>query len=407
MARMTRSSRVGLAALFALHLVTAPTIRAQALPEVQSVLTLSEGDTITVVIEANGALPMPTAGAVQNPPRIYFDFAGVKPRRTGTEIAPGYGVVRQTRVALYTTNVTRVVIDLEKMAGYRIDADTKDLAEGRLRIVLGPERVAHSGAPVTPAPPPSATPLQRAPAESARHGGAAPSTPATPVTTPAPAEAPAPPPVAVVPPTAPATAPTLPPLASTPPPAASTPSPSVPTPRPAVSTPPPAVSTPPPAVSTPPPAAKAPTPAAPTAPALARQRPAYIPSSSMPTPSSRDVERYRQRLSGALERLEAQQPIVILLDAEGSISAEALQAAFTEFTSVGRLLDGIKPSDTLALTHELLIASCTLGATASRLGMDAARDRNVEARTNAASAAAGALMFFDRACHNLGCARQQ
>jgi hypothetical protein len=127
----------------------------------------------------------------------------------------------------------------------------------------------------------------------------------------------------------------------------------------------------------------------------------------MPKPPSRDVERYRERLSGALERLEAQQPIVILLDAEGSISAEALQAAFTEFTSVRRLLDGIKPSDSLAQTHELLIASCTLGATASRLGIDAARDRSDEARKNAASAAAGALMFFDRACHNLGCARPQ
>ena len=125
MARMARSSRVGLAALFALHLVTAPTVRAQALPEVRSVLTMSEGGTITVVIEANGALPMPTAGAVQNPPRIYFDFAGVKPRRTGTGIAPGYGVVRQTRVALYATNVTRVVLDLEKMEPYRIDADTE------------------------------------------------------------------------------------------------------------------------------------------------------------------------------------------------------------------------------------------------------------------------------------------
>jgi hypothetical protein len=387
MARMTRSSRVALAALFALHLVTAPTSRAQALPEVQSVLTISDGGSITVVIEANGALPMPTAGAVQDPPRIYFDFAGVKPRRTGTEITPGYGVVRQTRVALTDTNVTRVVIDLEKMAGYRIDADGKDLAEGRLRIVLDPERVAHSGAPATPAPPPSAEPFQRAPAESARPGGAAPPAPATPVTTPTPAKAPAPPPVAVVPPTVPATA--------------------APTPPPAASTPPPSLPTPPPAVSTPPPAAKAPTPASPAAPALARQRPVYTPSSSTPTLPARDVERYRQRLSGALERLEAQQPIVILLDAEGSISAEALQAAFTEFTSVRRLLDGIKPSDTLALTHELLIASCTLGATASRLGLDAARDRNDEARKNAASAAAGALMLFDRACHNLGCARQQ
>jgi hypothetical protein len=111
-------------------------------------------------------------------------------------------------------------------------------------------------------------------------------------------------------------------------------------------------------------------------------------------------------LSGALERLEAQQPIVILIDAEGSISSEALQAALTEFTNVRRLLDGIKPSEALSQTHDMLIASCTLGATATRLGMEAARDQNQDARKNAASAAAGALMFFDRACADLGCARQ-
>jgi hypothetical protein len=57
----------------------------------------------------------------------------------------------------------------------------------------------------------------------------------------------------------------------------------------------------------------------------------------------------------------------------------------------------------MAPTHELLLASCTLGATASRLGIEASRDRNQDVRKNAASAAAGALMFFDRACADLGC----
>jgi len=59
----------------------------------------------------------------------------------------------------------------------------------------------------------------------------------------------------------------------------------------------------------------------------------------------------------------------------------------------------------MAPTHELLLASCTLGATATRLGVEASRDKNEDSRKNAASAAAGALMFFDRACGDLGCPR--
>ena len=96
-----------------------------------------------------------------------------------------------------------------------------------------------------------------------------------------------------------------------------------------------------------------------------------------------------------------------LLDAEGSISLEALQAALNEFTAVKRLLEGIKPSEPMASAHDMLLASCTLGATATRLGMEASRDNNAETRKNAASAAAGTLMFFDRACADLGCARRQ
>jgi hypothetical protein len=61
----------------------------------------------------------------------------------------------------------------------------------------------------------------------------------------------------------------------------------------------------------------------------------------------------------------------------------------------------------MSASHEQLVAACTLGATATRLGIEASRDQNPETRKNAASAAAGALMFFDRACSELGCGRQQ
>ena len=78
-----------------------------------------------------------------------------------------------------------------------------------------------------------------------------------------------------------------------------------------------------------------------------------------------------------------------------------------EFSAVRRVLDGIKPSESMEPTHELLLASCTLGATATRLGSEATRDKDQATRKNAASAAAGALMFFDRVCADLGCLRPQ
>ena len=419
-AHMTRRSHVGIAACLVAAIAAASTPSAQTLPELQSVLTLSDGGIITVVIEANSALPMPTAGSAENPPRLFFDFAGVTPRRRGMQTSPGYGIVRQTRVALNAANITRVVLDLEKMEGYRLDA--KELAAGRLTIVLqgkadAPQEAATAPTQAAvkhvitapPAPMPSAVPPP-APATTA---------PAAPASAPSPAPAPARPPAsAPAPPPAPApttSAPSAPtpgaPAAPTPSVPASPPPSTAPAPAPSAAAAKaptaPAATTPSGPVATTPgaPAATAPvaTPAARPDLPVSRQRPGFTPAPSAPKLPAREVERYRQRLSGALERLEAQQPIIILIDAEGSISQEALQAALTEFTAVRRLLDGLKPSEAMAPTHELLLASCTLGATASRLGIDASRDRNGDARKNAASAAAGALMFFDRACADLGC----
>ena len=206
MARMNRSSRAALAALFALHLVTDPAIRAQALPEVQSVLTMSDGGTITVVIEANGALPMPTAGAVENPPRIYFDFAGVKPKRRGTETAPGYrhGAPDARGPQRHQRHPRRARPREDGGLSHRRGQER--LAEGRLKIVIGSEPAAerrsrHSGAAAAGG---KASPTRSSGEPAGCRGD--PSAPATPVTTPAPAKAPAPPPAPVAPPTAPATA---------------------------------------------------------------------------------------------------------------------------------------------------------------------------------------------------------
>ncbi len=361
MTRMIGSARVGVATLLASSLIAMATMRAQS-AEVQSVITMNDRGTIVVVIEADGPLPIPTPGFADTPPpRMFLDFVGVTPKRRGMVTSPGSGVVRQTRIALYADNVTRVVLDLVKVAEYRIDASERKL--GRIRIIFAAQAAA-GGPGVTPPIPPAVHPLQPDPALPL---------PETITSTPTTAKAPS--------------------------------VPASPAPRPSAAAPamaPPMTAPPPPV---PKPSATPPAPTAHTEATTARQRPVYTPPPLAPKPPSREVERYRQRLSGALERLEAQQPIVTLLDAEGAISMEALQAAFEEFTSVRRMLDGIKPSDPMTSAHELLLASCTMGATATRLGLDASRDRNEQMRKNAASAAAGALMFFDRACAELGCGR--
>ena len=112
---------------------------------------MSDGGTIIVVIEANGPLPIPVQGFVENPPRMFFDFQGVVPRRRSVVVGPGFGVVRQTRMALYAANVTRVVLDLVKPENYRIDSNEREV--GFIRIVLGPQvATRRAGAAARPRP---------------------------------------------------------------------------------------------------------------------------------------------------------------------------------------------------------------------------------------------------------------
>jgi hypothetical protein len=114
---------------------------------------------------------------------------------------------------------------------------------------------------------------------------------------------------------------------------------------------------------------------------------------------------YRKQIYGELERMEALRALVARIDAGDNIGSETLAFAAQEFTSLRRILEAVKPSVVLAVTHDLLMTSCTFGAMASRLGLDVALDGNPETRRRAQSAAAGSLMLFDRACSDLGCTR--
>ena len=103
--------------------------------------------------------------------------------------------------------------------------------------------------------------------------------------------------------------------------------------------------------------------------------------------------------------MEMQRRVVAAIDANEEIAPPALATASQEFGDLRRFLATIKPTPVIKSTHELLIASCNLGAVAVNLRIDSQVGSRPEQRGNAASAAAGALMFFDLACVDLGCNR--
>lgn len=166
--------------------------------------------------------------------------------------------------------------------------------------------------------------------------------------------------------------------------AADTPAPpTVPTPT----VPPPAVPSPP--MPPPPPA----------------RNPVLSPEPLRPVLPARDVENYRKQVFAELARMEALRAVIERIDAAQNHPSDDLASTATQFTEVRRKLEAVKPAAVLAPTHDLLMTSCTFAAMASRLAFDAAADSNPDTRQRAASAAAGSLMLFNRACVDLGCGR--
>jgi hypothetical protein len=133
--------------------------------------------------------------------------------------------------------------------------------------------------------------------------------------------------------------------------------------------------------------------------------PVLSPEAPRPLLPVREIEVYRKQTHGELERMTALRALVARIDAGENVGSETLASAAQAFTDVRRKLEAIQPSAVLADTHDLLMTSCTLGAMASRLGIDAALVSNPETRLRAQSTAAGSLMLFDRACRDLGCVR--
>jgi AMIN domain len=323
----------------AVLLIHAPELRAQKQAALRAIAVQSRGSVAVVTIAGTGALPEPTAGTATGPPRIYFDFPNVVP---GT-VAPAASLdskVRRVRVAIYKSNPVTTRIVIDLTAPQPYRLErTRD----GFNVIVG------EGSPGSPAPS------------------------STPATSPA------------ATPPAPATAAPLPPrVSATAPPPAIKPVPSLPDPPVMPSAP----------VSAPD------DPARPNVPVAS---PAQIVVPSQPAPPQKDLERFRRQVSGTLERLRLQQPLLKSLDANEDQTVERMQMAAEEFERLRQEFVAIKPPDTLRAQHAMLVQSSTLAIMATTLQMESMRVGSATIKRNAASAAAGAILLLDRACGDIGC----
>jgi type IV pilus assembly protein PilQ len=114
----------------------------------------SNADGTTVTLRGNGRLSYSAIQEADRPPaRLVVDFQGVRPDVAAS--TPGQGVVRRVRVALNNAEpvVTRVVLDLERLASHRL----RPSADGREVVITveggaPAETTASASSPAAPAP---------------------------------------------------------------------------------------------------------------------------------------------------------------------------------------------------------------------------------------------------------------
>jgi len=129
--------------------------------------------------------------------------------------------------------------------------------------------------------------------------------------------------------------------------------------------------------------------------------PAATPATTTAPSGQAAAERsYGVRVSAALVRLHALRPLLESIDHANPLPNN-VDAAVSEFASIGKILSGIKPPRSRERAHELLQRTCTMGVRAIRMRQDGDRTNDAPAVANAASAAAGALLMLDRANQEL------
>src|SRR5262245_31002113 len=70
---------------------------------VRAISIAARGNETVVTITADGPLPVPTLGVLDDPPRIFVDFNGLRPATAAT-IASREPSIRRVRVALNSAN---------------------------------------------------------------------------------------------------------------------------------------------------------------------------------------------------------------------------------------------------------------------------------------------------------------
>ncbi len=158
---MTAFTRAAGAAL----LLSAVALAQTAATRLTAVRFWSLGDVTRVAIELDGEASY-HSNRVNNPDRIFFDFPGVKTPQRGLETIPvGDRLLKQVRIALWHTDMARVVLDLAGPVEYSVSELTnpdrlivelriagKKTATPPVRSVTGSQSVPEpEEAPVSPA----------------------------------------------------------------------------------------------------------------------------------------------------------------------------------------------------------------------------------------------------------------
>jgi len=150
---------------------------------ITKVLIRSAGGEGSITIEADGLLPPPTAGTLDSPPRIFFDFVGVVTRVPLRTPSSDPRILR-VRVALHRASppTTRVVIDLAEPLPHHVELLPQQLV---MRFGLPPAADAGAAAAV-----PAALPAPPAAAPRASAATNPPPTPSRPSPSPSPSPSP-------------------------------------------------------------------------------------------------------------------------------------------------------------------------------------------------------------------------
>ena len=394
--RLALASGVTLPAAFASipSVVAAQTTKVTA---IRSISVTTNGPALIVVIEGTGPLPLPTAGVVEGPPRIFLDFPGIA-LAASKVTASSDTRLHRIRAAVHSATplMTRIVLDLAAAQPFVVER-----GPNRVNVIVGePAGMTPPAAaiPRTPSPIATSSPSSRVPGASVS-GPRSPTKPipppAVPVSATGPLSSPAPLPAPSPEPSSPGAYPVIPPVPNLPEPTDdSSPRASAPA-RPPVSSP---VAATAPPISDRPAARPAPKVTVPPVPPARSSSP-----SSLPVPPAKDLDRYRRQVSPALDRLRLQEPLLNSLDSAEAQAMDRVQLAVEEFERLRQELAGIKPPDSLRSQHDMLIQSTTLALMATRLRVEAFRTSDPATLRNVASAAAGATLLLDRACADIGC----